>query len=355
MKPKLQTQYKSRRETDPAVIRQAVMKLVNQRTFGGGELDFPCIPSLTDAYVAKLAGLWATLARPASNEELAQLRMTVNQALTSGYQQSPFARMVVTYAALPPPAQGVRYTIAVNLVSLADHYASWITNRQPPLFGKHADAKILALAAALGNPSESPILDVGAGTGRNAVPLAKLGHPMDAVEPVPEFVQQMTAAARSSHVSINVMAEDVLSPDLILKRDHYKLIFLSEVITHFTRVVDVRTALAKLADALSPGGFLAFNAFLAVAGYKPDITVREVSHTAWSCVFTRTDMAFLTQELALESVSDANAHDYEKEHLPPDAWPPTQWFVDWSHGRNILDLPIGRSPIELCWLVYRKR
>jgi hypothetical protein len=41
--------------------------------------------------------------------------------------------------------------------------------------------------------------------------------------------------------------------------------------------------------------------------------------------------------------------------LPKEHWPPTGWFEQWSSGGDLFDLPLGRAPVELRWLAYRKR
>jgi hypothetical protein len=130
---------------------------------------------------------------------------------------------------------------------------------------------------------------------------------------------------------------------------------MSEVVSHFRDVAEVRLAFEKFAEALVPGGLVLINTFLASDGYKPDPTVRQVAETAWSAVFTRDELRFITDELAFEYLSDESAYEYEKLHLPAAEWPPTPWFESWTRGRNVVDLPADTSPIELRGLLYRRR
>jgi hypothetical protein len=57
----------------------------------------------------------------------------------------------------------------------------------------------------------------------------------------------------------------------------------------------------------------------------------------------------------LELVSDESVYEYEQAHLPVEAWPPTPWFPEWSTGLDLFDLPAEASPVDLRWLVYRRR
>jgi 2-polyprenyl-3-methyl-5-hydroxy-6-metoxy-1,4-benzoquinol methylase len=346
---------KIERETNATLLRQAAMRIVDRRTIAQGELDFPCVPALADAYVSKMGNLWKGLARPFSEREVTQLREHVTRALNTGYEASPFARMVVSYIARPPPQNDLVYNIGLKEPTMAEHYASWTHRREPPLFGEWPDAKVLVVARGLGDPKDTPVLDVGAGTGRNAIPLARRGHPTDAVEPVPALVREMRREAGAANVKIGIIEGDVLSTDVSLASEHYKLVVLSEVMTHFRSVGEVRTAFQKFASALAPGGLVVLNAFLPVGGYKPDNAVRQLSQTAWSCLFTLAELEFITEELPFDKVSDEVAYVFEKANHPESQWPPTEWFESWSRGQNVFDLPADRVPIELRWLVYKKR
>ena len=344
------------RETNPSALRPGMMRLVHRRIVSKGEVNFPCVPALLDAYVAQLLGAWQSLGKPFSEEETANLRSNMDRALQTGYQASPYARLVIEYQTQKPPDAGLNYSIRLKEYSMDEHYAHWLAYREPPLFGKHPDAKVLDVAAQLGERRFAPVIDVGAGTGRNALPLAKLGHPTDVIECVPEFADEIRKAATTNGVSIEVSTADILDAEHALKPSHYKLIVLAEVIaSHFREVEEVRAVFAKFADALAPGGMVLANVFLAMDGYKPDLAARQISHTAWSCIFTRSDLAFITDELPFDRISDESVHDYERDHLPAEEWPPTDWFVNWTQGKNVFAVDAGRAPVELRWLVYRKR
>jgi hypothetical protein len=99
---------------------------------------------------------------------------------------------------------------------------------------------------------------------------------------------------------------------------------------------------------------LVFNTFLARDGYTPDDATRELGQQCNTMIYTRDELAAATSELPFDLVSDDSAYEYEKIHLPDNAWPPTEWFEGWAHGLDVFDLDAQDSPIDLRWLVYRK-
>lgn len=234
-------------------------------------------------------------------------------------------------------------------------YASWVGARPPPLFGAYPDAKVMAVAKSLAALGPVSVLDVGAGTGRNAIPLARAGYTVTALEPVPPFVAELRKAAAAAGVSVAVLEASALSPELQLPHGAFQLAVLSEVITHSRDRDEMLALITNVAAAIAPDGRILFNAFVALDGYKPDAVARQVSDVAGSAIFTRAELAALTERLPLALVSDESAHDYEQAHLPAEAWPPTLWFEDWAHGRNVFALPPAKVPVELRWLEFRRR
>lgn len=57
----------------------------------------------------------------------------------------------------------------------------------------------------------------------------------------------------------------------------------------------------------------------------------------------------------LGRISDESVFEYEKARLPESAWPPTGWFAAWTQGIDMFDLPAGKAPIDMRWLVYRRK
>ena len=328
------------------------------QTLSQGTLKMAALPSLIDQHLNQIRRLLEALGQRITDDEVEGWRGAIAPLLHQLFQQSPNAYLMVRYRVLDP-AHGLPSGIALELsgevTSIEAEYQSWTHTRQGPLFGAHAAAKVLDVAAQLGDPSLCPILDIGAGTGRNSLALAQRGFVVDALELAPALVEQLTQARDDAKLPLNVVEGNILDPQLVLPHQQYKMIFLSEVVaSHFRSVDEVRQLFVRLSDLLQPGGMLLFNAFLAVDRYQPTPAVLELAQTFWSCVFTEAEMHAAMADLPILPVSNQSVADYEKAHLPPKAWPPTDWFLDWATGRNLFPT-IGHPPIELRWMIWQRQ
>jgi SAM-dependent methyltransferase len=346
---------KTASKQNDSAIRSSIRATIDRRTNAKGIIEFPCVPALLDWYMDRLARQWANLGRTASQSEMDELRAIVKQGLERGYQASSYSLFSIEYETRAAP-QHIAYTTVVRPATLDHHYTHWTETKTGPLFGQAADAKLMDIAATLGLPESVPALDLGAGTGRNAIALARRGHPTTAVEMVPALSEEMQKAANRVGVSIDIVESDILSLTLPLRQEYFKLALMSEVASHFRGLEQLRTAFGNLAKVMAPGGVVLFNAFLANSGYHPDELARQVAEIAWCTLFTRAEIASVAEEFPFEQVSDESAYEYERDHLPEGAWPPTAWYEGWAQGRNIFSLPESvKPPAELRWLVFRRR
>lgn len=321
-----------------------------------GELRLPALPSLLEANLEQIRRLLEGLGQTVDPEEVEAWRGAIAPTLQQLFQASPNAYLLVRYQPLHPElglAGGIKLAINGEVASIADEYHVWTQTRQGPLFGSHPDAKVVDIAAQLADRQAS-ILDVGAGTGRNSLALARRGYRVDALELAPALAAQMLQAKTAANLSLSVIEGDILNCQLALPGAPYRLIFLSEVIaSHFRSIDQVRTLLTRLVDLLQPGGQLLFNAFVASHGYQPTPAELELAQAFWSCLFTRDQLDGAVASLPLQLISDESAVAYEQIHLPSEAWPPTEWFLGWATGRNLFPI-LEQPPIELRWMMYEK-
>jgi SAM-dependent methyltransferase len=238
-------------------------------------------------------------------------------------------------------------------LTIESAYDYWVATRQPPLFGTEPDARVWALAGECADPRSHWVLDIGAGTGRNALALARRGHPVDAVEMTPKFADIIRADAQREALNLRVIQRDVFATLDDLRWD-YQLIVLSEVVSDFRTTQQLRGVFELAARCLMPGGRLVFNAFLARPGYIPDEAVRELGQQVYTTIFTRDELTSAAGLLPLALVGDDSVYEYEKTHLPDGAWPPTSWYSGWVSGLDVFDVEREACPIEMRWLVYQK-
>lgn len=330
-----------------------MLSRVERNTELSAELAFAAIPALTEHYAQKCEQLFDLAARPLLGPQRAQFRALLAQALQTGFEASAHAKVVVRYRTDPPPSMSLSYEIGVQGRDIADVYAGWLRGPSEAHFGAHPDAKVMAVAAEL--PSKGRALDIGAGTGRNSLPLARLGFEVDAIDMTPGFVLALRDAAAAQQSTVRAIEGDVYDAQLDLPDAGYSLIVASEVVSSHVRDVDELSEFFDLAARkLAPGGKLVCNVFLAVDGYEPDALARQLSPSLLSAVFSPSELQRAHQSLPLALLSNESCAGYEREHLPSAAWPPTSWFESWSRGGNLFDLGGARTPCELRWLVFER-
>jgi len=306
---------------------------------------------MVDRYTEKCARIFAELGRPFTDPELAQLRAALAGQLAEAYSRSQRSSIEVSYSAYV--SQGLNYEVANRCWTLEEAYHDWIATREPPLFGTEPDARVWSLATAASDPRSFRVLDIGGGTGRNTLPLARRGHPVDVVELTEKFAESIRADAGIESLDVRVIQSDVFEAEDQLRRD-YSLILLSEVVPEFRTVEKLRHLFELASRCLAPGGVLLFNVFLTDEAYTPDAAARQFAQQAYSGFFTRPELAAAAAGLPLELAADDCVYEYEQANLPAGTWPPTAWYVGWISGRDVFGLEHGDCPIDMRWLVYRK-
>ncbi len=332
-------------------VAQAMLRRVDQRSATSGMIKVPAVPSLLDYYVDLCAALFTAAGRGFTADEREQACVVIADRLHAAFSESPRSKIVVKFEAEPGRTLG--YEVKADISSIADAYERWIGTSDKPLFGTHPDARVWSLAETFSDPRSCPMLDLGAGTGRNAIALARRGHPVDAVEITPKFADMIATAAIAESLPINVIVCDAFHDRSPLRRD-YCMLFASEVVPDFRGVEALRQLFSLAADVLADDGLLVFNVHLTAPGYTPDKAVREFAQQCYSALFTPNDLMVAAAGMPFALVSNDSVHDFEREHLPSEAWPPTPWYVNWVSGLDVLELERDLSPIELRWLVFKK-
>ena len=334
--------------TDTQTAHAAIVRRVDRRTRSSGEVEWPCAPALIDIYLNRAALLFTALGKAFSESELSQLREILLKKLREGYDTSPHNLLVLAWTPQTSQAGGIDYEVWVRYRSLESQYAGWVENKDPPLFGKNPDARVMDAARRL--PPDSRILDIGAGTGRNALPLAQAGFCVDAIELTPAFAQILSSAAAERNIRLTVLQGDLFETSL--DELGYDLIIASEVTSHFRALSALESFVHRCRSALKPRGQLLFNAFVSEFGYQPEAIDRELAEVLWSTLYTPEDLDRVSDGFTV--VSSEDMFEYERARSKVEDWPPTGWFTGWSQGYDLYELAEHRPPMRLCWHVWQR-
>jgi len=333
------------------MLREAMARRLYRRAVAEGQITLPAVPGLLDEYLTMCQNLFAGLGIRYTAEQSAQLKAVLQRELEKAFRASSRSNIVISFDT--PFGTGLNYHVKAEVSTIAVEYDHWVATREGPLFGTEPDARVLALAGEAANPGTCRVLDIGAGTGRNALALARRGHLVDAVEMAPKFAEIIRSEAERDSLAVRVIESDVFTAVEGI-HDEYQLIVLAEVVPDFRTTRELRGMFELAAECLAPAGRLVFNSFLAREGYTPDDTAREFGQQCNSTIFTRDELTKAAAPLPLVLIADDFACEYEKTHLPEGAWPPTAWFEGWAHGLDLFVVEPEESPIELRWLVYQK-
>ena len=328
-----------------------MVRRLHRRAVVRGEITLPAVPGMLEDYVAMCDETFRAVGVHFSAADLDGLRTVLSGQLTAAFTASPRSDIVISYES--PVGLTASYRVNTRWYTVAAAYDNWVATREPPLFGTEPDARVSDLAGQAPDPAAFRVLDIGAGTGRNSLALARRGHPVDAVEMTAGFAEILRTEAARDALDVRVVQRDVFATLDDLRRD-YQLILLSEVVSDFRDTEQLRKLFALAAHCLAPGGRLLFNAFLVRAGHTVDDAVRQLGQQTYTSIFTYSELAQASSGLPLELVADDSVHDYEKSRLPAEKWPPTSWYPAWTQGLDVFDVPPEQCPIDMRWLEYRK-
>ena len=328
---------------------------MTRRLFGraivAGSITLPAVPALIEDYVTMCDTMFSGFGVSFDSDQLGELRSVIEGQLAIAFEASPRSELIITYDS--PLGLGLNYHVSARWLSLDAAYDHWVSTREPPFFGTEPDAMVMQLAATADDAKAFRVLDVGAGTGRNALALARRGHPVDAIELAPKFGEVIRAEAALESLDVRVIESDVFEAGDVLTRD-YRMIVLSEVVSDFRSTDELRSVFALANRHLVPGGLLVLNTFVGRDGYVPDAAALQLGQQCYSGIFTRPELAAASAAFPLALEADVSVVDHEQAHMAADAWPPTKWYEGWASGCDVFDVEQDASPIELRWFVYRK-
>lgn len=149
-----------------------------------------------------------------------------------------------------PPASIVPPTDAPGRVSGTEGYgetAAKLVGPYETITFEDVHADVLHLLPI----SPCRVLDIGAGTGRDAAALAERGHAVTAVEPTPELRNHSKAV----HAAWPITWIDDSLPDLALVQGAFDLVMLTGVWMHLD-LGQRQRAMPRVAGLVAPGGLM---------------------------------------------------------------------------------------------------
>ncbi len=134
---------------------------------------------------------------------------------------------------------------------IADVYDAWCLEVQEDI----------GFYVGMGVGTETAVVELAAGTGRIAVPLAESGFDVVAIDRSAPMLELLRARAAEAGVAdrIDVRTGDLLAPGLDGRYDRVLIPFRS--LLHLRDDAERRTALRAARDLLTPEGYLAFDVF----------------------------------------------------------------------------------------------
>ncbi|HEX6239752.1 MAG TPA: class I SAM-dependent methyltransferase [Polyangiales bacterium] len=134
-----------------------------------------------------------------------------------------------------------------------EHERGWIFNRMADVYAARPayPAALLEALLELAGPAPASVLDLGAGVGHLALPLAARGHHVTAVEPARAMLEQLELRTREQGLTLSTLhatAEQVPCADR-----SFQLVLIADAL-HF---LDAALTGQQVARLLTPGGALA--------------------------------------------------------------------------------------------------
>jgi SAM-dependent methyltransferase len=339
-------------QADPVELEKAAKRRFRESCSQTLQFGFKAIPEMSEeAQAIVLRALEAsgfTVEGPKLEAFKKKLARIMTEAFTFSHQS-----LVRVVCHLGQNQQKLQ--VAWEPVSVVEHYDRWVDSRPEPFFGQEADAKVLQVARDLLSSPELAALDVGAGTGRNSVAMAELGYSVTAVEPTPTFAERIRDSFRERKLAGRIIVKSILDPSLKIPKNQFRIVVASQVFPEIHRISDLRRILDIIARSLKPGGRLVFNHFVGEPGFRRTPLLSQAAASFSSAFLTVEELLELQTSLGFEQLSQEKCLDFETAHLPPEAWPPSPWFEDWSRGRHIFTLEDQQtSPIQSSWFTWTR-
>lgn len=212
------------------------------------ELDYPAEPAATTDDIGNAvdyARVAARMIEVGTREEFSLIETLAERLSNMVFAEFPVNRVRLWIRKIAPPLKHVRGSVGVRLDRL-----------RPPHLMELAPARFLT--EHLHRLAKGKVLDVAAGSGRNALYLATQGYQVEAIDRDKQALAILEVTARQRHLTsltvrqVELEGNPDLPPDIPKSRYDTILVFFYLYRPLFT----------TLLEALKPGGVLIYETFL---------------------------------------------------------------------------------------------
>ncbi|HET9952946.1 MAG TPA: methyltransferase domain-containing protein [Polyangiaceae bacterium] len=184
--------------------------------------------------------------------------------------------------------------------------ARWVFNRMAEHYPARPAYPAALIQQLAGLSPERRVLDLGAGTGHIALPLARLGFEVTAVDAAGAMVEALRAAATREALPVNAL--HARAEEVPFERAAFDLVIVADAL-HF---LDVELTAAQVRRVLAPGGSLAL-----VTTEFADTPYMRAVREAMQSAAPRRPRSVAQAVLHLASLSQVDlrdAHSYRDDH-----------------------------------------
>ena len=152
------------------------------------------------------------------------------------------------------------------------------------------------------------MLDVGCGQGRDALPLARMGHDVVGVDLSPKGIADLAAAAAAEGLAVTGHVADITA---FVPEGHFDALLFDRTL-HMLDAADRHAVLARLIGHLRPGGVLLLaDETSNMAGFR---AVLDASGLGWDILTDRGGIPLRAAGLKAQSNSGSPVEDRHRDH-----------------------------------------
>ncbi len=233
---------------------------------------------------------------------------------------------------------------AINFKSISSEHYDSLYRRSGHFNGKEPDSKLIETAQTKLSPN-ADIADIGAGDGRNTVPLAKLGYNVDAFEFSDEGKKKIEERSENLQ-NVHIFDRNILYNPFKRK---YDAAFMSHVSQHFSNN-ELGRVIKNVSESLKPDGLFVFDALI---NKNDDMPANALYDEANGC-------CHFPESIVREHAKDSGFEVKEIEPFSEGKESRGKYYCEqWGFAQDGIDYETSYieppRPVELKWITLQKK